>query len=124
MDAIVQLAGPVSQADSYALDELAEGLLQDGLAPSVQKAPPAAGRKDGGLTLAISLASLGLSAIGTLVSVLSFWRSTHPEYKILIKRAGVEVAIENPNTQQIREATAALTADGEDSPSIVSISKT
>jgi hypothetical protein len=123
MDAIVRLIEPATQADAYALDELAEVMRHDGLTPVIEKAPLVPGRKDGGLTLAISLAGLGFSAISTLVSVLSFWRSTHPGYKITMKRADVEIAIENPSPQQIRDATAALSAAGDDSASTVSISK-
>jgi hypothetical protein len=123
MDAIVKLTEPVTEADSYALDQLAEDLRQNRLFPIAEKAPPMAGRKDGGLTLAISLIGLGLSAVGTIVSVLSFWLSTHPGYKIKVQRAGVEIAIENPTPKQISAATAALMSAGEEVASTISISK-
>jgi len=60
------------------------------------------GVKDGGLTAAISVATLGLSAISTLISALSYWSSTRPKYKISVKSGDVSYELTNLNKAELR----------------------
>lgn len=121
MDAIIQFMGSVDEEDSYALDELAEALAQDGLTNQLEKSPTRRGRKDGGLTIAIALAGLALSAVGTLVSVLSYWKSTRPKYNVSISRGEVTIAIENSTPKQVQETIAKLTKSQAQTNTIVQI---
>ena len=95
------------------LGELYEQMQGAGLdADAARAAVP--GVKDGGLTVAIAVSGVVLSAISTLVSVLSYWSSNKPKYTLTVTaggttlelaqldKAGVQQAI-----QQLRSAEAA-----------------
>ncbi|MCK5027926.1 MAG: hypothetical protein KAS07_05900, partial [Candidatus Pacebacteria bacterium] len=60
------------------------------------------GIKDSGLITVISIATLGLSAISTLISVLSYWNSTRPKYKISVKSGENFYELTNLNKSEIR----------------------
>lgn len=51
--------------------------------------------KDGGLAIGISIVSVMISAISTLISVLSFWKMRHPKYSITISSGDKTYSIEN-----------------------------
>lgn len=121
MDVRLEFVGDLTDETSYALDELAAVLSEEGLSNRRERSDSQAGRKDGGLTLAIALAGLGVSAIGTLVSVLSYWRSTRPKYKISVSRGSVTIDVENLNAAQISDVTARLMAVGQSDGTLVEI---
>jgi hypothetical protein len=60
------------------------------------------GVKDGGLTTAISVATLGLSAISTMITALSYWNSTRPKYKISVKSEDVSYELSNLSKAELR----------------------
>jgi hypothetical protein len=65
------------------------------IAVQLKKDPSKEGRKDGGLTIALSIAGLALSAIGTIVSVISYWRSQQPKYSVSITCGNIKVVLDN-----------------------------
>jgi len=64
--------------------------------------------KDGGLTIALTIANLAITAVGTLISVLSYWRSRNPKYSITLKRDRYTCTIDNLEPQKIEEVIAHL----------------
>lgn len=121
MDVRIAFVGQPTDETSYAFDELAAVLSDEGLSNRKEQSIPQAGRKDGGLTLVIALAGLGVSAIGTLITVLSYWKSTRPKYRISVSRGAVTIEVENLDAAQISEATTRLTAVGQHDGALVEI---
>ena len=82
-------------------------LLDKGLANSASRATLPGSKTD--LTLAISIVGLALSSVSTLVSVLSFWQSTRPQYRVTIKRGDATYQVSNLDREQVREISESLT---------------
>ena len=108
MEIRIAFLDEVTPEDSFALDELAEDLFRSDIGHEVEKSATRHGRKDGGLSLAIAIGGLAISAIGTLISALTFWQKSRPAYKLNITRGPVTFAIENPTPEQIRTVTSRL----------------
>jgi len=73
---------PVSSADLGSLGDLLTSELGR---PTVSaKADPEVGIKDGGLTIALTLVGLALSAISTTITVINYWKSTRPRYTVSV----------------------------------------
>ena len=71
----VVFEGDPSTEDSIALKELGESLAESDISTESDIHKNKIGVKDGGLTLALTIAGLALSAVGTLVSAISLWGS-------------------------------------------------
>lgn len=91
---------PPDAQDSLNLDLLANILSRDyDLPVSIERQTPEVGVKDGGLTIAISLIGVGISAIGTIISALSYWKSQMPKYSatIIIGEKPITIDTIEPN---------------------------
>lgn len=111
MDASIKFATTATEETSYALEDLHALLLEHDLRAHLQRAPASGGRKDGGLTLAIAVASLTLSGISTLISVLTFWRSTRSTGSISMTRGNVTLSVTNLPSDKIAEAAERFMAE-------------
>lgn len=100
MDAQVAFSHEVEDADSYALEDLANGLFNSGFTPNTIKSDHKNNRLDGGLSIALSVAGLAISALGTFLSVLSYWKMKWPKYKITFRQDDISMAIENFSASQ------------------------
>jgi hypothetical protein len=98
------------------LSELADDLQAADLSVETRTAD-VKGVKDGGLTVAIALASLTLSAISTLVTVLSYWTSRKPDYSVTLKSRGATFQLSGLDKNGVRDVVAKLKA-GEDAGDI------
>lgn len=77
-------AGPVDIELMHDLGQLTEELAAADL--TVNRATAQVpGVKDGGLTVAISLAGLVVSSVSTAVSILTYWSSRKPRYTVTIE---------------------------------------
>lgn len=108
MEIRIAFLDEVTPEDSFALDELAEDLFRSDIGHEVEKSATRHGRKDGGLSLAIAIGGLAISAIGTLISVLSHWQKMRPSYRLTVTRGSVSITIENPTLEQRRTAASLL----------------
>lgn len=77
-------AGPVDLEMMYDLGELG-GQLEAAELPAQRATATVPGAKDSGLTVAISLAGLAVSAMSSVLSVLTYWSSQRPRYSLTIQ---------------------------------------
>lgn len=87
------------------------------------KDAPQQGRKDGGLTIGLTVAGLILTGIGTLVTALSYWKSQQPKCSISITRGNVTIVIDNIPPDQLRSEVALLEEESSSSEIKVLISE-
>lgn len=124
METRIKFEGDVTQEDSYNLGELANLIQQDcDLPVKLKKADSEGGVKDGGLIIGLTVIGLVLSAIGTLVSVLSYWKSQQPKYSLTISYGGKTLSIENMSSEQIKNEFTKLQAESTNSQIEIKISK-
>ncbi|MGL5836672.1 MAG: hypothetical protein ACRC1Z_26100 [Waterburya sp.] len=85
MDVYIAFESKLTEKDSDNLEELAN-LIQEECDVSLEiernKSEP--GVKDGGIAIAISIASLTLSLVQTLIQILQYWESKQKTYSISI----------------------------------------
>ena len=87
---------------SYCLNNLAELIEQEAdIAVQLEKASPKEGHK-ADLTIALSIAGLALSAVATLISVLSYWKSQQPNYSVSIKCGNTTIEFNNVSSDEIQ----------------------
>ncbi len=117
----IQPRGSLSEQCLDDLTELANDLIEAGLSvePATVTVP---GRKDGGLTIGISLASLALSGISTLVGALAYWKSTRPKYSVTIKQGDTTFQVTNLDQAEILDVTEKLTKGSAAQPVFVDVS--
>lgn len=85
MDVSISFEGAITEDDSYHLKKLAQLIEEEcDYSVSLETRESEAGIKDGGLAIGIAMASLALTAIQTLVSVLQYWESRQSQYSISI----------------------------------------
>ncbi len=95
-----------NQTNSFQLEKIANLIEDDyGIPVDRKKLPTTEGYKDGGLVIALTLT---LSAISTLVSVLSYWQSTRTKASFTLKRGEVTVTVENVSPAKIQDLIAQL----------------
>lgn len=104
MEATISFAGDADAESASYLDELATSLNENDVATELIKSPIEAGRKDGGLTIAIGIATLVGSGVATVLSVLTFWQKSRPKYKVTVIRGSVKIEIENLSAGQLDSA--------------------
>jgi hypothetical protein len=66
------------------------------------------GVKDLGLTTAISLAGLSLSAISTFISVLSYWSARKPQYSVTLEADGVTLQVSKADAKALRSIAGSI----------------
>lgn len=69
-----------------------------------------AGRTPGGahdkgdpLTTFLTIANLGVAALGTLISLIALWRQDEPSYSVTTKIGSLDVSVENLSHEQLEE---------------------
>ncbi|XOF34481.1 MAG: hypothetical protein ACL93V_04080 [Candidatus Electrothrix sp. YB6] len=91
-----------SGESSYRLNSLAEFIEQEADIPvQLEKGEPQKGSKTD-LTIALSIAGLALSAVATLVSVLSYWKSQQPNYSVSIKCGNTTIQLNNVSSDELQ----------------------
>jgi hypothetical protein len=113
MQADVSFIGEVTPPDALALDELFDAFVEEGVSARKQKTQAEPGKKDGGLTIGLAITGLVLSGIGSVVSILNYWQSTRPKYKVTVVRGETTVQVENLSPAQLPDAIKPLTATGD-----------
>jgi|GEM_PF-2013059 len=85
-----------AEENSYQLESLAT-LIKDECCfeLKINRVEAAQGVRDGGLAIAIAIASLGVTAIQTLVSVFQYWEAKNPKYSLSIRMGNEILLIEN-----------------------------
>jgi len=108
MKAYIKLEGNVTDDDSESLKELANLIRKDcDLSVEIEEKKPESGKKDGGLAIAIAIASLAVATIQTLISVFQYWQSKRPKYSLSITFYSSDqketLLLETSSTQEIQE---------------------
>ena len=121
MDAYISFEENAASGEkSYHLINLADIIEEEcDLPVKRNKDAPQPGRKDGGLTIGLTVAGLVLTGIGTLVTALSYWKSQQPKCSISITRGNVTLVIDNIPPDQLRSEIAKL--EGENSSSEIKV---
>lgn len=100
----ISFVEPIDDQDSVNLEKLAHILSHDyDLSVNNERQEPLAGVKDGGLTIAISLIGVGISAIGTVISALTYWRSQLPKYSVTITDGEKTITIDTAEPDKLPE---------------------
>ena len=93
MDVTVRFTHFPSASEAQSLEDLATKLSQ--FDPSVQRTEPEAGKKDGGLALAIAIVGAASSALGTMISAIALWKTSIPNCSVTLKRGNITESIGN-----------------------------
>lgn len=92
------------------MSELCHELRSAGIrATAVEARLP--GVKDEGLTVAINAASLLLSAVGTVISVLTYWNSRKPKYTLTLQARSTTRQISQPDQAAVKAIVEQLLQD-------------
>lgn len=109
MNITITLAEPVLAEDAVQLDVLAQQLETECDIPvTLIKQPPQPGRKDGGLTIALSLLSLATSGVSAVIALLAYWQSQQERYSITITQGQHAFSINNLSRDQLERKLAEL----------------
>ncbi len=109
----IRLVSPPDAIDSQELSELANMIKDDcSVVVEEQKLDSPKGRKDGGLTVGIAIASLTVSAVSAFIAVLSYWQSTHPRYSLNVTSGAVQVTIERLSKEELADLSRQLQQAG------------
>lgn len=109
----INLLSPPDAIASQDLSELANMIKEDCcVAVEEEKVKSPEGRKDGGLTVGIAIASFTVSAISSLIAVLSYWQSTRPQYSLTVTSGAVEVTIERLSKEKFADISRKLEQAG------------
>ncbi|MGD1908222.1 MAG: hypothetical protein ACFB0C_19835 [Leptolyngbyaceae cyanobacterium] len=109
----IRLLGNATAEDSFALSELSN-LLEDECDTSIEQEHQESqdGVKDGGLVIALTIVGLAMTAVSTVVSVLSYWESRQKEkeikYSVAIVVGNKTITIDNIQPSYIEAELAAL----------------
>ncbi len=107
------ILGAINKDLAHDLDSLADLLIQNDIDVNAKKTI-AQGKKDAGVTTALAIASLGLSAISTLITVLSYWSSTRPKYKVSVQSRKVTYELDNIDKNELRNVITNLKSEDPD----------
>jgi len=108
MKAYIEFDGVVDAVDSYYLSQLAELIEKDtGLSVQRNEAETQKGVK-ADLVTGLAIASLALSSVGTLITVLTFFESQRPKYSISVTHEDAEVSIENIKRDEVQSLVSKL----------------
>lgn len=101
-DFYIEFTSSVDAQDSLNLEQLGQILSQDyDLSIETIHQKPIEGRKDGGLTIAVSIIGVSISAIGTIISALSYWKASLPKYTVTLKTAEKTVTIDTNDPKKL-----------------------
>ncbi len=108
MKAYIKLEGDVTAEDSFEFKELANLIEKEcDLSLEIEKTEPQPGVRDGGLAIAIAIASLAVATLQTLISVVQYWQSKRPKYSLSVTFHSLNhketLLLESSSTQEIKE---------------------
>lgn len=107
---------------SCCLNNLAELIEKQADIPvQLEKDSPKEGNKDGGLTIALSITGLALSAVATLVSVLSYWKSQQPNYSVSIECGNTTIKLNNVSSDELQAVIKKLEEQNRSTPSDLTV---
>ena len=107
MDTRIDFDGVPTADDSQQLNELTEALRRSDFVVRSLTAPKGPGVKSAGLTLGLSIASLAISAVGTLISVISVWGSKR-NYTLTFKSGDTTISANSLNPKEAIAIASAL----------------
>lgn len=117
MNVYISFNENVTEEDSYNLKLLAR-LIEDDcdLSVNLEEGEPQIGIRDGGLAIGIAIASLALTTLQALISVLQYWESKQPEYSLSItinhRKKTQTLLMENASASEIKAIISELHAQG------------
>jgi hypothetical protein len=115
---------PIDDRDSVNLEKLAHILSYDyDLPVSKEHQEPQTGVKDGGLTIAISLIGVGISAIGTIISALTYWKSQLPKYSVTMTVGTKTITIDTIEPDKLPEMISRIERDISSSEAKILVTK-
>lgn len=95
--------------DSLYLDQLSEILQRDYDLPVNRIVKDSVGHvKDAGLTIALSIVTASVSAIGTIVSVLEYLESQKPTYSVSLKSGDKTIVLDQVRPDRLRNSLSEL----------------
>jgi hypothetical protein len=114
----------IDAEDSLNLEQLAHMLSQDyDLPANKEYQEPVAGEKDSGLIIAVSLIGVGISAIGTIISALSYWKSQVPKYSVTITTGEKTITLDTIKPDKLPEMISRIERDAASSETKILITK-
>ena len=96
-----------SLQESFDLNDLQDGLSDSQIMSERVIKPSPSGVKDGGITLALAIAGLALSAVGTFVSAIALWGSKR-NYSISFKCGDTSFSANNLSAKEAATIAQAL----------------
>jgi hypothetical protein len=125
MEITIHFDQPTNHEASAYLDELHDILEHDyDLSVKRIRKDLESGVKDAGLTIALSIIGVSISAVGTIISALSYWKSQHANYSISLKSGNTSISVDNVEPAQIQEVITTLKAEASKAETYVTISET
>lgn len=120
----ISFDAPVDSQDSLNLEQLANIFSHDyDLPVTSERQEPVTGEKDSGLTIAISLIGVSVSAIGTIISALSYWKSQLPKYSVTITAGGKTITMDTIESDKLPEMISRIERDISSSETKILIAK-
>ncbi len=123
MNVNVRYEGKPSPQDSYEIQQLMEAFADADMVVKPKRAEVKPRQKDSGLMIGLTIAGLVLSALGTVVSVLSAWSSMRDNYSVSITRGDVTVEVSGLSAKGLQESVKRLRASKGASRLAVQISR-
>lgn len=114
--------GTVSSEFSAAIDQLRDELAQADI-QSQRACIKIHGAKDGGLTIGLTIVGLALSGITTLLSCLSFWKSTRPDFTITVQRGDATITVKNLDQKEAKRLALELTESEQPLPLLIELNE-
>lgn len=109
MNTYINFVDSLTDDDSYNLEQLAKLIEEDcDLQVKREKADSGQGIKDGGVTIGLTVAGLVISAIGTFIAALAYWKSQQPKYSLTVRIDNKILSIDNLPQEKVQEAIAEL----------------
>jgi hypothetical protein len=100
MNTYINFADSLTDDDSYNIEQLANLIEEDcDLRVEREKADSGQGVKDGGLTIGLTVVGLVISAIGTFIAALTYWKSQQPKYSLTVSLDGKILSIQEAITE-------------------------
>jgi hypothetical protein len=120
----IRFDAPIDAEDSLNLEQLAHILSQDyDLPVNREYQESVTGEKDSGITIAISLIGVGISAVGTIISALSYWKSQLPKYSVTVTTEGKTITMDTIEPDKLPEMISRIERDIASSETKILIAK-
>ncbi|MGF2040486.1 MAG: hypothetical protein RMZ43_035170 [Nostoc sp. CmiVER01] len=104
MDTYINFEGNITEETSYDLEQLANLIEQDcDVSVKLEKQLIRPGVKDSGLTIGLTIAGLAVSAVQTLIAVISYWESKQNKYSLSISLANKTIIIDNLKQEETEQ---------------------